>query len=57
MLTWNENIDSILLQLRDELCILFKKVKIIFKIDQTNSKYWKIQRKPKTEVLYGGSNL
>lgn len=57
MLTWNKNIDSILLQLRDELCILFKKVKIIFKIDQTDSKYWKIQRKPKTEVLYGGSNL
>lgn len=57
MLTWNENIDSILLQLRDELCILFKKVKIILKIDQTDSKYWKIQRKPKTEVLYGGSNL
>lgn len=32
-------------------------MKIIFKIDQTDSKYWKIQRKPKTEVLYGGSNL
>lgn len=32
-------------------------MKIIFKIDQTDSKYWKIQWKPKTEVLYGGSNL
>ena len=32
-------------------------MKIIFKIDQTDSKYWKIQRKPKMEVLYGGSNL
>lgn len=32
-------------------------MKIIFKIDQTDGKYWKIQRKPKTEVLYGGSNL
>ena len=37
--------------------IFSNNMKKIFKIDQTDSKYWKIQQKPKTEVLYGGSNL
>lgn len=37
--------------------IFSKNMKISFKIDQIDGKYWKIQRKPKTEVLYGGSNL
>ena len=37
--------------------IFSKNMKIFFKIDQIYGKYWKIQRKPKTEVLYGGSNL
>lgn len=37
--------------------IFSKNMKISFKIDQIYGKYWKIQRKPNTEVLYGGSNL